>query len=297
VYTFQGRVIMLNNNKKPTYIEKRRSVRIRRSKLLNQSENIEYKIATTTDEIEQALELVTQQYISVGLHKEDCHLRLTKYHLLPDSKIFIAIKKLAGGKEKVIGTLTMITDSSMGLPMDEIYLDKLNRLRITGLLLAEVIGLATSPSESALQNNIVMYLFKICLQYAQLCRINELMCSVTKKHITFYEELLLFKPIGELSAYSFANGLPIQGHRLNLQQADSHFKEVYSGMEFDANLHRFFFTDTPTYNRPFGEGEAMSPDQIRYFIETRTQLLSLLSNKDKCILRKEYIDQKKKFGY
>ncbi len=280
-----------------TYIEKRRSIRIRRSKLLQSTVDIEYKIALTTSEIEQALELVTQQYISVGLQKKNCELRLTKYHLLPDSKVFIAIKKLGAGKEKVIGTLTMVPDTKMGLPMDEIYHEKLDRLRLTGLHMAEIIGLAISPAESALQNNIVMYLFKICLQYARLANIHDLMCSVTSRHITFYEELLLFKPIGELTPYSFANGQSIQGHRLNIQQANKEFEKVYSGMEFDADLHRFFFTETREYNRPFGKGEAMSPDQMRYFIEKRTQLLSSLSSQDKNILRDEFTAQEKKFAY
>jgi len=288
---------MLEQHKSQTYVEKRRSVRIRRSKLLNITKDIEYKIATTTQEMEQALELVTQQYISVGLHKQDNDLRMTKYHLLPESKIFIAIKSLPDGQEKIIGTLTLVTDSSMGLPMDEIYFNKINRLRISGLLLAEVIGLAVSPGESALQNNIVMYLFKICLQYSKLTHVNDLLCSVTKKHITFYQELLLFKSIGELSPYSYANGLSIQGHRLNLQQADSQFEEVYSGMEFDADLHRFFFTETREYNRPFGKGDAMTPEQLRYFLEERTKLLSALSTKDRQILRNEFTAQKKIFAY
>jgi len=279
------------------YIEKRRSVRIRRSKLLQNTENIEYKIATTTEEIEQALELVTQQYITVGLHNKESELRLTKYHLLPDSKIFIAIKKLPGGKEVVVGTLTMVVDTSMGLPMDEIYSMQLNRLRISGLLLAEVISLAVSPDESVLLNNISMFLFKLCLQYAKLLYVNDLLCSVTKKHIAFYEELLLFKPIGELTPYSYANGLSIQGHRLNLMQADRQFEEVYSGMEFDADLHHFFFTETREYNRPFGKGDAMSPEQMSYFLESRTKLLSTLSNNDKNILRDEFTAQEKIFAY
>lgn len=288
---------MGDREQQTSYIEKRRSVRIRRSKLLQNTKNIEYKIATSTSEIEQALHLVTQQYIAVGLHQDKCELRLTKYHLLPDSKIFIAIKKLDNGDEKIIGTLTMVSDTSMGLPMDEIYRDKLNRLRITGLQMAEIIGLAISPEESALQNNIVMYLFKICLQFARLSNIHDLMCSVTRRHIAFYEELLLFKPIGELTPYSFANGQSIQGHRLNIHQANKEFKDVYSGMEFDADLHRFFFTETREYNRPFGKGEALTPEQMRYFIEKKTRLLSALSNKDINILRKEFSEQDKMFAY
>ncbi len=278
-------------------IEKRRSVRIRRSKLLNITKDIEYKIATTTDEMEQAFELVTKQYTSVGLHENEKQLRLTKYHLLPDSKVFIAIKKMPDGKEKVVGTFSLIIDSSMGLPMDEIYQYDLDRLRITGLKLSEVIGLAVSADNLSAKNNIVMYLFKICLQYSRECDVSDLLCSVTQKHISFYEDLLLFQPIGELTPYSYANGLSIQGHRLNLHQANREFEKVYSGMEFDADLHRFFFTDTPDFNRPFGKGDAMTQDQLRYFLEQRTQLLSTLSGKDKYILRRSYSEQYKIFAY
>jgi len=218
---------MEKQQRKQSYIEKRLSVRIRRSKLLQQTENIEYKIATTTDELEQAFELVTQQYISVGMHLKEHELRLTKYHLLPDSKVFIAIKKLPDNKEKVIGTLTVVVDTSMGLPMDEIYKEQLDRIRITGVLLAEVIGLAVTPAESALQNNIVMYLFKMCFQYARFSQVHDLLCSVKQKHVAFYSEVLLFKAIGEAFPYSYANGQLIQGHQLNLFQANKDFENVY----------------------------------------------------------------------
>ena len=288
---------MSDKKQSKEYIEKRRSIRVRRSKLLQKTQNIEYKIAITTEELEQAFELVTQQYTNVGLHKSNDELRLTKFHLLPDTKVFIAIKKNEDQTETVVGTLSMVTDTSMGLPMDELYNNQLNRMRISGLHLAELMSLSVAPEESAVQNNIVIYLFKICLQYAHMIQVNDILCSVTMKHIKFYKELLLFTPIGEPLPYSYANGLLIQGHRLNLCQANKEFKKVYSGMEFDADLHRFFFTETRNFNRPKGKGNAMTPEQMHYFIEKRTQLLSSLSNRDKNILRDEFTAQHKIFAY
>lgn len=284
-------------DKQLNYIEKRRSVRIRRSKLLKNTENIEYKIAISTEELEQAFELVTKQYISAGLHNENDELRLTKFHLLPNCKVFIAIQKQPDYSEKVIGTFTMVEDSSMGLPMDEIYHEHLQRLRICNLKLAEVIGLAVAPEQSAIQSNIVMYLFKICLQFARFTQVHDLLCTVKPKHATFYESLLLFKKIGDLVPYSYAKNQLVQGYQLNLHQANKDFEKVYSGMEFDADLHRFFFTDTKQFNRPYGKGDTMTPEQMRYFIEQRTQLLSSLSNRDISILREEYAEKHKIFSY
>lgn len=284
-------------DKQFNYIEKRRGVRIRRSRLLKNTENIEYKIAISTEELEQAFELVTQQYISAGLHSDNDGLRLTKFHLLPNSKVFIAIQKQADSSQKVVGTITMIEDSSMGLPMDEIYPDRLQRLRMSNLKLAEVIGLAVSPEQSAIYNNIVMYLYKICLQFSRFVQVTDLLCTVKTKHAAFYESLLLFKRIGELVRYSYAKNQLVQGYRLNLRQANKEFEEVYSGMEFDADLHRFFFTDTKQFNRPCGKGDAMTLEQQRYFFEKRTQLLSSLSHKEKSMIRDEYAEKKKLFSY
>lgn len=284
-------------DKQVNYIEKRRSIRIRRSKLLKNTENIEYKIAISTDELEQAFELVTQQYVSAGLHNKNDDLRITKYHLLPSCKVFIAIQKMADYTEKVVGTITMIEDSSMGLPMDEIYPDHLQSLRTNNHKLAEVICLAVSPEQSAIQNNIVMYLYKICLQFSRFIQITDLLCTVKPKHTTFYEDLLLFKRVGDLVPYSYAKNKLVQGYQLNLRQANNEFEEVYSGMEFDADLHRFFFTDTKQFNRPCGKGDAMTPEQQRYFFEKRTQLLSSLSRKEKSILRDEYAGKRKIFHY
>jgi len=297
VLSNQWDIVVVKLNQQKDYIEKRRSVRIRRSKLLQATENIEYKIASSTEELEEAFELVTQQYLSTGLHTKEHELRVTKFHLLPDSKVFIAIKKTAGEKDRVIGTLTMILDSAMGLPMDEIYHQQLNRMRVSGLEMAEVICLAVSPAQSNLQNNIVMYLYKICLQFLRYTEVNEILCTVKQKHSPFYEDLLLFKPIGELVAYSYANGMIIQGYKLNINLAIKEFKQVYSGMEFDADLHRFFFTETRKFNRPYGKGDAMTIEQLRYFIEKRTKLISSLSNKDMNILRDEFSAQDKVFAY
>ena len=89
----------------------------------------------------------------------------------------------------------------------------------------------------------------------------------------------------------------IQGYKLNIHQTNKECERIYSGMEFDANLHRFFFTETKSSNRPCGRGDAMTPEQMRYFIEKRTKLLSCLSNRDKNILRDEFTAQHKTFAY
>ena len=286
---------MDNNN-----IERRRAVRLRRSNLIDSLDScaITFKIAQSTEEIEKAYELVWDSYVQAGLQSDTGDkIRFTKYHLLPDTRILIAIHHPELEKEKpdfskldegstIIGTLTIVTDSSVGLPMEDICGNNIKELRKEGHRLIEVTSLAINPDYR--KHNIAMYLYKLMFEFVRHKNATDVACSVTKKHLSFYRRMLLFRPIGDVKKYAAANQLETQCHILNIPEAESAAEKVYNSDHFDANLFTFFFTDTPEANRLKGEGIAQTPEQLKYFLSERTQMASRLDELTISLLREEH---------
>jgi ribosomal protein S18 acetylase RimI-like enzyme len=289
--------------------ERRREVRLRRSNLISdQCEgSVTYKVATDQHELERSFELVWQSYVKVGLQAPDSDpIRFTKYHLLPSTKVFIAIYRPELLEEKpdysrlkepgeIVGTLTLVANSPMGLPMEEVCHDAVQELRDQGSHPAEVVALAVNPEYR--RHNIMMYLYKLMFEYANLTEVSDITCSVTKRHISFYQSMLLFQPMGELQTYSAANGLEVQCHRLNIEFGRQTARDVYNDRHFDADLYTFFFTENPQWQRSLGMGRPWSEELLRYFLTKRTRFLDTLDEKTRALLRREYSERSATFPF
>ncbi len=289
--------------------ERRREIRLRRSDLMsNKAEGmVTYKIATEREEIERSFELVWDSYVKVGLQPPDSEpIRFTKYHLLPTTKIFIAIHRPELLEEKpdyerlkqpgeIVGTLTLVPDSLIGLPMEEVCSCEVTRLRQIGSKAAEVVALAVKPEFRRL--NVMMYLYQLMFEYAKLTQVSDLTCSVTKRHISFYRSTLLFQPMSDLRAYSAANGLDVQCHRLNLDRFHKTLLQEHLAKMFDADLYTFFFTANPEVGRQMGMGEPWNEEMLRYFLAERTRFIEKLDAKTLKVLRQLYAQRNKNFPF
>lgn len=289
--------------------ERRREVRLRRSELSHDftAGAATYKIAISQAELEESFHLVWQSYVDAGLQPADSDpIRFTKYHLAPDTKVFVAkyhpeLREQAPDYSKleepgrIVGTLTMVPDSPMGLPLEEVCGPQIDELREEGGRLVEIIALAVDP---AFRNrNLMMQLYKMMVDYVCLEGYTDITCSVTKRHIRFYQSLLLFEPVGDLYPYSAANGMEVQCHRINIERGRQVAKEVYHDRHFDADLYTFFFTDNPEVNRPAGKGEPWDESMLRYFLSERTRFIDKLDEPTLAILRQLYAERGRYFPF
>lgn len=280
--------------------ERRREIRLRRSNLIDSLDGccITFKIAQTTEEIEQAFELVWESYVASGLQEDTGEgIRFTKYHLLPTTRVLVAVyrpelEQKSPNYEKlkepgvIVGTLTVVLDSPMGLPMEDICGNNVKELRASGHSLVEVTSLAIKPEYR--KHNVAMYLYKLMFQFVRYKNITDVACSVTKKHLSFYRRLLLFKPIGQIKKYAAANQQETQCHLLNIHQAETAAEEIYHSRHFDADLFTFFFTESPEVDRLRGEGKSLTVEQLEYFLSNRTRYRDLLDEQTKTLLKEEY---------
>ena len=220
-------------------VERRRTIRIRRSALLNSDlsdiDRPSIKIAETLDEYRQAFQIVHDQYLMSGyLKTAQEHGMLYGIHsLLPKTCVFIFKTYLS-----VISTITLIQDTPLfGLPMDSLYKDELDSLRDNGRKVVEISALAT-PRERRWQN-LVIFLAKAIYRYCKYTSIDDMCIMVNPKHVRFYKELLMFEDFGEEKWYDKVDA-PAVALRVNFASADKEFEKAYSSNDFDTDLHSFF---------------------------------------------------------
>jgi len=263
---------------------------------------IQYQVATSRAELEAAFRLVYRSYVEVGLQAEnELGLRFSKYHLLPKTKVLIAI---AQGKADpndagylsptaaVVGTMTLVLDSPLGLPMEEVSGHRVRQFLQAGRRLAEVIGLAIHPQYRGINNT--LRLFRLMTHYARYYKITDLGASVTPRHVEFYRSILRFLPMGERQRYSSANGLEVQPHFLDVMDFPNNYRDESVPELFDCNLADFFNGARPDLS--FVPG-AWSASRVRYFCELNPEFRASLTDADLRVLRAEFAAQGRQFPF
>jgi hypothetical protein len=213
-------------------------------------------------EMESAYELVYQNYRSREyIPPNSSGLRFTVFNAFPSTVTFVGV--IHG---EVIATVSLIPDTPVGLPMDEIYHDEVQALRDAGRRLIEVTMLADRRLSIQRSLAMVLALMKLVFDYATLSlKATDLCITVNPHHDRFYHEYLLFTPLGGLRAYPSVSGNPAIARRLDLVRVE----EECQGRP--VLVHRFLQDRTPA--SLFEQRYRMSAADLRYFFMERTQIL------------------------
>lgn len=229
----------------------------------------DFKPAENRAELEEAYFLAYHEYLKRGYtRRHPSKLKISIYNALPQTATFIAKTR-----ERVISTVTLIVDSSLGLPMDEIYKEELDGLRRKGRKLAEVSMLASDTGMfgkgiSLMLNSgkllLIFNLFKLLFDYArEAAGVQDLCIAIHPKHNITYR-YLLFKELGGLKHYRVANGNPAIAKRVDLTTIEDECKER-------KGLYRMFLarkTEMDKFNRKI----TLSPSDLKYFFVQKTDI-------------------------
>ncbi len=188
-------------------------------------QNVEYRVARSREELEDAFHLVYQEYLKQGYINEDpTEMRFLLHNALPGTTTFVA---LVDGV--VTATATVIEDSPLQLPMDELYHQELQALREDGKKICEVSMLANNSelfSEqtpmmlNAKKMFLIFFLFKHIFDYVRTKMCADCICiMVNPKHANAYDSLL-FQDLGGLQRYGKVNGAPAVAKYLSVQSVD-----------------------------------------------------------------------------
>ncbi len=233
---------------------------------------IEYRVARSRDELAQAYHLVYEEYLKQGyIHENPSKMRLSLHNLIPETTTFIAHVD-----STVIATATVILDSPLGLPMDELYQNELAGLRSERARLCEVSMLAhnsdlisekVSLMFNARKMFLIFFLFKQVFDYVVQEEDMDYICiTVNPKHSAIYDSLLFKNLDSEIKYYSKVNGAPAVAKILNLSTIEND-----SAASKRQNMHKMFFNGR-TDPRRFDEKFRFMIDDIKYFFVERSNV-------------------------
>lgn len=276
-----------------------RSIRgtIVRSQLYYKYENevygsIVYKIAETKDELEQAFKIVQEAYEETNLLKDSYNgLRVTKYNLLPTTTVLIAKHG-----DEVVGTISQIMDTQLGLPVDSIA--DISHIRETGQRISEVSSFAVKKKWRTKGKSLLLPLTTALIKYMyETIGSKYFVCVVNKKAKHFYEDLFgaysleLYK-----EEYDYVNCEPpiaLYSDMSNLiLDTFNHYLRVKSPLK---SLHKMIheplwgkslFLPQNTFDMP--TMSIYNKEVIRKFFSKNDKLLNSLNNKERAFLYNLY---------
>jgi hypothetical protein len=258
----------------------------------NLDKDLIFKVAEGKEEVEEALKLVHKSYKRVHLTKQNTYgLRITKFHLLPTTKILIA--KYRG---KVIATVSLVQDSQIGLPLEDIF--NINTLRRGKRRFLEISSLAINPNFSQIGGiKTIFPLIKYLFFYAKKLKIDDLLCITHPRTESFYEGFLGFK-LFDKDIKSVDKVLGAEGiiQHLDISNFMGNLEKLYSKTKNPHNLFNFFqrednrnFIFRGNKFLPVSEISISDPhDFFNLFIQGKDSFLQDLTLKDLVHLKNVY---------
>jgi hypothetical protein len=194
--------------------------------------DIKIRVAATRRERHDAFELVYRAYRRAKLCPENhSEMRYTPYQLLKSTDIIIA--ELRG---ELISTLSLVRDSELGLPLEDVYDDEVTARRDAGVHLAEISCLADRRDGPVRFFNLFREMCQLTAQLAWSLGVEELLAAVHPSHTAFYRRYLAFEPLGERREYPTVCGNPAMALALNFSRA---------AKEHSKRWHEFFGAPLP----------------------------------------------------
>lgn len=174
---------------------------IRRGFRIDEEEiaDVDVHIATTVGEYVEAAKLVHDGYVDRGIMPlHGSGVRMTPFGALPSTIVFVALRG-----EQLVGTLSLVVDSSLGLPMEGIYPNEVAAVRRASRKMAEV-G-AQCVKKECRGTGVGFLLNKAMFQMAELLGVEDLVIAVHPKAEELYTATLCFERLGEEKAYPTLN--------------------------------------------------------------------------------------------
>lgn len=148
-------------------------------------------VASTRRDVLNALRLVHNSYCDTGLIEPDpSGCRVLPHHTLETTDVLVALCR-----REVAGTLSLVRDSHIGLPLESVFPEEVARRRNEGRRFAEVSCLADRRADRHRSGGLLSSLMAFTAQYAVHTGVDELLITVHPRHAKFYQRRLGFESI------------------------------------------------------------------------------------------------------
>jgi hypothetical protein len=247
------------------------------------------KLAETQEELQSAFRLLHDSYVKGGLmNPHPSGMRILSQHLLPQTTVIVA-----KWNDVVIGTLSLIRDNSLGLPMETVFdLTQLRKQNGTGRL-AEVSSLAVDPKYRKEVGQALFPLFRFVYHYGVSCfGIHGFVIAVNPSMEDLYRAFLLFEKLETVKSYDFVNGMPAVGLYLNfngiLERWKAAFKSCPNHFEWFATIPHGPKNQMPSRTYYTATDAVITPHLLKNLFFNRTDLEKSLNLFELEVLRACY---------
>jgi hypothetical protein len=185
---------------------------------------IHYRAVRTVDELKTAARLVYDEYLKLGyIHPNTNQMKVALWQLLPATVSVAAFDQ----QGRMLSTMTVIPDSPLGLPMDKLFKQELDNLRLDGRTLAEISMFASAridsdgrPTQTLGQRTLMIYhLMRCASDYVRMeTNVDIQVECFHPKHDGFYETLG-HERLGELRHYGSVGGNPALARFLDIPKS------------------------------------------------------------------------------
>jgi hypothetical protein len=164
-------------------------------------------------DLQTAFQLVYDRYYRDGLTNWNRFgLRILPHQLLETSWVLLAKRD-----RNCLGTLSLVEDGAMGLPIEQLYPEEVWQLRRRRLRVAELACFALIDQSAAESMIVLRALLQSACEIAFRRRIDELLICVHPRRASFYERRLGFKELGPLRNCHWVCDQPAVAMKLTLQ--------------------------------------------------------------------------------
>ncbi len=166
----------------------------------------EYSVSVASDVISRikAYELVYDIYRDQGYAKTSRSGRWVGVHHAHPETVTVIVEH----RGELAGTLSIVPDSPLRLPADELYADRLRDLRESGRRLSEIISLAVLETGKSSQFVVLHLCMFAYLVSREVQRATDMVITVNPRHRRYYERRMHFAQAGPERTYGKVEGAP-----------------------------------------------------------------------------------------
>jgi len=184
------------------------------------------RVAADLESRKKAYALVYRLYLEKGYARPDpSRMWLSAFDAIPETTTFL-VERVSDNE--AAGALTVVFDSSVGLPADNVYAAELNLLRNSGRRLAEITSLGVAENGTKGPEILARLLNHAYLLARKVRGATDFVVTVNPRHVPFYERLLLFAKAGPEREYGKVGGAPAVLLYLSLSVVEQEIRLAHS---------------------------------------------------------------------
>ena len=166
---------------------------------------------------QEAYKLLYKIYSKMGIAQDkSTNLWLSIFDALPETTTLIANNH----KGEIGGAITLVFDSPIGLPADELYKEEIDVLRNPERKICELISFGLNEDVRGSVKILAILYYSAYLLAWRKDKATDFVVTVAARHEKFYCHTMKFNKIGTVRNYSKVNGIPTVLLNLPLQLPD-----------------------------------------------------------------------------